>query len=330
MKLVTASSLAALLAGTPAMGQALEGGVYTVSFGAETWLGDDPQSHSRVTARDDGKVVEFRAVGPRPTAIAYRIDRDWDGSFDREFGSRGGKPCVSGHVAEDAPPSCGSLATRGQFSESVVGTTWTQVWRIPRGELSRDGKEFGIVVVFGKGDEGGVPRQRGFVLASKPPPEPIAPPTPPVTAGRGEEVMIGEDPGNGTQAFLREDGDFLELRTLGPRRMYVTFQVDVNANGIVDPRIDVAYGLFGEKDGKLAPCATYRYGVDAESGCGEFPTRGTLSTSDFTGMRTVRWRIPRSELSADGHRFGYSLIFWDEEAKVVGESAPGTYLFAPH
>lgn len=146
----------------------------------------------------------------------------------------------------------------------------------------------------------------------------------PAEAQSAPEILIGEDHPSGTRAYLVDLGDIVEFRTSGPPEISVYFRNDVNANGAIDPRLDVEYAVtFGGKG-----CPTYILTETRSSECGAVKSAASYSQAVSAGTKLATWRIPRAELAPNGTLVLLGLNFWDMTRMVSRSGKGGTYPLA--
>ncbi len=81
-------------------------------------------------------------------------------------------------------------------------------------------------------------------------------------------------------------------------------RVDVNQNGRVDNRVDVAYGIVGGSSGKI--CPQFLLTETSSTGCGGFPSAATVkaefkaTNANPTAHPVWTYTIPKSEISKNG------------------------------
>ncbi|MFS2110518.1 hypothetical protein ACCC88_12565 [Sphingomonas sp. Sphisp140] len=146
---------ALLLFGAPGVAWGQDAARISSPLGVITTIDDGAVSRVKVSVLDDGKVLEFRAVGPENVWVSYAIDVNADGKVDDRadllFGADNeGGACAAYQlvIEEGATTPCGEFRTRGRYSEATEGGARTAIWRIPHGELARDGKRFGFTVLY--------------------------------------------------------------------------------------------------------------------------------------------------------------------------------------
>jgi len=113
-----------------------------------------------------------------------------------------------------------------------------------------------------------------------------------------------------------------------PKTDFVTVRVDVNQNGRVDPKVDVAYGIQGGTRDKL--CAQYMLSATSSTGCGGFRSGATLAAAFKKTANSSRphpvWEfsIPAREIGSDGN-YAHLTISFHQAGKGYTHypSAPG-------
>jgi hypothetical protein len=101
-----------------------------------------------------------------------------------------------------------------------------------------------------------------------------------------------------------------------PGKDFAGIRVDVNGNGRVDSRVDVAYGIAGGTTNRI--CTQYLLSETSSTGCGGLPSQARLNigfraTAAGTAAHPVwQFSIPRSELVSAGRTA--HLTFWFHSA----------------
>jgi hypothetical protein len=98
-----------------------------------------------------------------------------------------------------------------------------------------------------------------------------------------------------------------------PKTDFVTIRVDVNQNGKVDPKVDVAYGIQGATRDKL--CAQYMLSGTSYTGCGGFRSGATIAAAfkktanSSTPHPVWEFSIPTREIGSDGNYAHLTISF---------------------
>lgn len=98
-----------------------------------------------------------------------------------------------------------------------------------------------------------------------------------------------------------------------PKIDFVAIRVDVNQNGKVDPKVDVAYGIQGGTRDKL--CAQYMLSGTSYTGCGGFRSGATLAAAFKKTANSSKphpvwvFSIPAREIGSDGNYAHLTISF---------------------
>ena len=121
------------------------------------------------------------------------------------------------------------------------------------------------------------------------------------------ETQIAYHKSNGTQVFVERKGDRLLLRSLGPANVTVGYEIDADADGVIDPLVDVSYGM--HKDGTL--CAARWISETATSHCGTLKTTARSSQEAIGELVLRRLDVPLSEVARNGRTVRLRLEMYD-------------------
>lgn len=131
------------------------------------------------------------------------------------------------------------------------------------------------------------------------------------SVARSAGVPLAKTDRHVVTAEIVDDNAILVLEAIGdttnnlagsfPNKDFSGIRVDVNQNGRVDEKVDVAYGLGGASYGQI--CAQYLLTETSSTGCGGFPSQATVevefkATSFGTQPHPVwTYTIPKDELT---------------------------------
>jgi len=140
---------------------------------------------------------------------------------------------------------------------------------------------------------------------------------PPVLLANGPRTL---SQGEIITAIVEDAGPNLRLTLSSPVGVYPMARFDVNANGILDPRVDVGYGL---GPGAATPCPVYLESPDGNTPCGQFQSSATLQHSQANNITQNIWLIPKAEICKHPGNFAGLVI------DVMDSRPPGHRLFIP-
>jgi hypothetical protein len=106
-------------------------------------------------------------------------------------------------------------------------------------------------------------------------------------------------------AIYEDSGPDIKLTLISPVGVNTQAEFDVNANGIIDPYLDVSYGP--KQDG--SSCPQYMISRDVFTACGQFRSDARLTHSTADNKTRDVWLIPKSEIS--NHRGNFALVVLD-------------------
>jgi hypothetical protein len=121
-------------------------------------------------------------------------------------------------------------------------------------------------------------------------------------------------------ASVEDAGPNLRLTLTSPVGVYPTARFDVNANGVLDPRVDVGYGLGA---GGGTPCTVYLESLDATTPCGQFQSSATLQHSQASNISQNIWLIPKAEICKHPGNFAGLVL------DIIDSRPPGHRVFIP-
>jgi hypothetical protein len=93
--------------------------------------------------------------------------------------------------------------------------------------------------------------------------------------------------------------DTVRLSIETPQNVFPSVDVDVNANGIVDPGVDTYYGL--TETGQA--CAGFLVSATASTRCGQFQSSAALQFTRLDTVNKTIWTIPKSEIQQHPETF---------------------------
>lgn len=93
-------------------------------------------------------------------------------------------------------------------------------------------------------------------------------------------------------AVYEDAGPNIKLTLISPVGVYPDAWFDVNANGIIDANLDVAYSLAQDSN----PCFQYLISPDISSICGDFHSKAILTHSQANNTSKDIWLIPKTEI----------------------------------
>lgn len=131
-----------------------------------------------------------------------------------------------------------------------------------------------------------------------------------VPAHSAEVLLATHNPSN-TKVYAEAKDGRLHLKSIGPTYMTVSYNIDANANGTVEPEIDVAYGF--HDNGMLCP---QKWLTEASwSFCGKLVSAARASQEVIGDLRIRRLDVPIAEIARNGKTFAFKIDFWNNQAK---------------
>jgi len=152
-----------------------------------------------------------------------------------------------------------------------------------------------------------------LIKAPARPPGPI----PPILLANGPRTLAQN---NLVTASVEDAGPNLRLTLTSPAGVYPMARFDVNANGKVDPGVDVGYALANAAG---APCTVYLQSSDGNTTCGQFQSSATLQHSEANNIDQNIWLIPKGEICQ--HPGNFTGLVLD----VIDTRPPGNRLNIP-
>jgi hypothetical protein len=107
------------------------------------------------------------------------------------------------------------------------------------------------------------------------------------------EILRGRAAAGSVELYSedRANSVFFKLRMM--KAWYAMLLVDVNQNGLIDPGVDIGFGLTGSN-----PCNVYLMGADGRTtGCGNYHSGTKTSVIDNDKYIEEQLLIPKNELS---------------------------------